>query len=114
MKTPYGFECKFFYGNYFRGKNDEECRLLNLSSGHGGWTSKLCKDCPAPKIQRANGCDFLQYQGKIAGGFLGLSPHIEVSNYCIKTNVVVNNAYIGCKDCHHIPTFKISEEDTKI
>jgi hypothetical protein len=110
MKTPYGFECKFFYGNYFRGKNDEECRLLNLTSGQGGWTAKLCKTCPAPKIQRSNGCEFLEYKGRISSGFLGFSPNMEISNYCRKNHVNVDDPYIGCGECHKLPEIKISDE----
>ena len=36
MKTPAGKECKFFYGDYYRGRQHEECRLLK---DHGlSWT----------------------------------------------------------------------------
>ena len=28
MRTPAGTECKFFYANYFRGRNQQECRLI--------------------------------------------------------------------------------------
>ena len=31
MKTPAGTECKYFYGDYYRGRNHEECRLLGAA-----------------------------------------------------------------------------------
>ena len=32
MKTPAGKECKYFYGNYYRGAHQEECRLIGARS----------------------------------------------------------------------------------
>ena len=29
MRTPAGKECQYFYGDYYRGRNQEECRLLS-------------------------------------------------------------------------------------
>jgi hypothetical protein len=110
MKTPYGFECKYFYGDYFRGKNKEECRLLNLAAGQGGWSTKLCKNCPSPAIQRANGCQFLVQQGRISNGFLGLSPHVEVKAFCQKKNVDVTEPSIGCGSCNDLPFIIVNEE----
>jgi hypothetical protein len=31
MRTPAGTECKYFYGDYYRGRSQEECRLLAAS-----------------------------------------------------------------------------------
>ena len=44
MRTPAGTECPYFYGDYFRGRNLEECRLLK-SAGEG-WTRDLVQDLP--------------------------------------------------------------------
>ncbi len=61
MRTPAGKECKYFYGNYFRGRNTEECRLLRESEQT--WTSSLCATCPVPDVMRANACEFLRLRG---------------------------------------------------
>jgi len=108
MKTPFGVECKYFYGDYFRGKNIEECRLLNLSTGQGGWTSKLCKTCHAPQIQRSNGCEFMQLRGKVSGGFFGLSPRIEINAYCEKNQIAVKEPSLGCGSCHELQPFDLN------
>ncbi len=110
MKTPFGFECKYFYGDYFRGKNSEECRLLNFAAGQGGWSTKLCKNCPSPAIQRANGCQFMVQQGRISGGFLGLSPHMEVTAFCQKNQVPVKEPSIGCGSCHDFSSIQVNLE----
>ena len=63
MKTPAGKECKYFYGDYFRGRNAEECRLLKAAGQT--WSADLCKTCPAPSIEQANACESLQLRGTI-------------------------------------------------
>jgi len=58
MKTPAGSECPHFYGDYFRGRNVEECRLLKAAGQR--WSPDLCRTCPVPGIARANACEFLK------------------------------------------------------
>ena len=102
MRTPAGFECKYFYGDYFRGRSVEECRLLQASGQT--WNKELCKTCPAPGISRANACIYIQLTGKIAHPFAALfMPRVEVTAYCDKSKKVVKEPQIGCGDCHPIP-----------
>lgn len=43
--------CRYFYGDYFRGKEKEECRLLDASpNNHRQWRRGLCNSCPVPAI----------------------------------------------------------------
>ena len=63
MKTPAGKECKYFYGDYFRGRNAEECSLLKASNQT--WSADLCRTCPVPGILQANACEFLQLHGVV-------------------------------------------------
>ena len=44
MRTPAGFECKYFYGNYFRGRNEEECRLIGNTPPPHNWTPDLMQN----------------------------------------------------------------------
>ena len=64
MKTPAGRECPHFYGNYFRGRNVEECRLLKLNGQI--WSRDLCKSCPVPDIARANSCQHMQLRAAVS------------------------------------------------
>ncbi len=102
MRTPAGFECKYFYGDYFRGRSVEECRLLQ-SPGQT-WTSDLCKTCPVPVIVRANACEFLQLRPKITRPFsAAFMRRVEISAYCDKSRKDIKEPQVGCGECHPIP-----------
>lgn len=43
--------CRYFYGDYFRGKNKEECRLVGDNPENDRpWRRKLCDSCPVPDL----------------------------------------------------------------
>lgn len=43
--------CRYFYGDYFRGKNQESCRLIEANpDNQRPWRRKLCDSCPVPAI----------------------------------------------------------------
>jgi hypothetical protein len=99
MRTPAGFECRYFYGNYFRGRNEEECRLITPATAHL-WSSDLCRSCPVPALLRANACPHLILEGNVQKTMLGLVKKIKVSAYCSKSAEVVTEPQIGCGQCH--------------
>jgi len=110
MKTPVGKECSYFYGDYFRGKNKEECRLLQASGER--WTPDLCKTCPVPGIQLANACEFLQLDGHVARPlYAAFQRRVHVSAFCEKSKQHVKEPHIGCGECHgSLPfTFEVKE-----
>ncbi|HSM23931.1 MAG TPA: hypothetical protein VK856_03630 [Anaerolineaceae bacterium] len=102
MKTPYGQECHFFFGDYFRGRNFEECRLLTDAKSKQNWTTKNCKTCPVPEILQANSCKHMQLSGEIRKEF-GFIKKMSVSAYCMKSNTKVIEPQIGCGKCHPLP-----------
>ena len=84
MRTPAGTECPYFYGDYFRGRNVEECRLLKAEGEQ--WTRDLCKTCPVPGIARANSCEFMKLTPTVARPIEALfQRRVKVSAYCEKT-----------------------------
>jgi hypothetical protein len=102
MKTPAGFECRYFYGDYFRGRNLEECQLLQ-SSGQA-WTPDLCKTCPVPGISRANACEFLQLRAQVGRPLnSAFQKRVQINAYCKKTGQSVKEPHIGCGECHPLP-----------
>jgi hypothetical protein len=109
MKTPAGRECPHFYGNYFRGRNDEECRLLSLNGQP--WTSDLCKTCPVPDIMRANSCQHMILKVNVGRSIATLfQRRVQVNAFCEKTNRNVQEPQIGCGECHTLPfNFEIKE-----
>ncbi|MEZ4616258.1 MAG: hypothetical protein R2867_12255 [Caldilineaceae bacterium] len=43
--------CRYFYGDYHRGRNVEECRLLAANpDNQRPWRRQLCDSCPVPEI----------------------------------------------------------------
>jgi hypothetical protein len=107
MRTPSGIECAYFYGDYYRGRNLEECRLLTASGQN--WSAELCKTCPVPAITRANACQFLQLHATV-GRPLGAAfqRRVQISASCSKTQRPVSEPQIGCGECHPFPdAFKV-------
>jgi hypothetical protein len=102
MRTPAGKECRYFYGDYFRGRNIEECRLLKASGEN--WQPELCRTCPLPDIQLANACEFLKFHGKVVRPLgAGLQRRVRVTAFCEKVERRVDEPEIGCGECHPFP-----------
>lgn len=99
MKTPAGKECGYFYGNYFRGRSNEECRLMPV--GEKNWTSKLCSTCPVPGFQLANSCESIRYTATISRSvFNFFQQRVQVEAFCEKGSTKVSDPHIGCGQCH--------------
>lgn len=104
MKTPAGFECRYFFGDYYRGRKREECRLIGNVPPPHHWTADLCKTCPVPGIQRANACPHMVLDARVSRGFLGLNRKVQISAYCNKSFQIVSEPHVGCGQCHPLPT----------
>lgn len=101
MRVPTtGKECPYFYGDYYRGRHHEECRLIVDSDP--AWEIKHCKTCPVPDIVRANSCPNMILSGEIKSGLFGLNQKVSITAYCTKTLKEVENPYVGCSECHPI------------
>ena len=109
MKTPAGRECPHFYGNYFRGRNVEECRLLQLNGQQ--WSSDLCQTCPVPDIARANSCQHMKLKATVVRPLTAVfQRRVQVNAFCEKTRRDVSEPQIGCGECHDLPfKFEIKE-----
>ncbi len=107
MRTPFGAECPYFYGDYARGRNREECRLLQSASLE--WDSSLCRTCPVPSIKRDNACEFMQLRPRVERPLLSLfRKQVQVSTYCEKSGQSGFEPHIGCRQCHTLPPeFKV-------
>jgi hypothetical protein len=100
MITPAGKECRYYYADYYRGRQTEECRLLGQNPRSERWTRDLCKTCPVPGILLANACPSLVLEGKVVKGLLGLQRKVAVSAACSKHLVKVERPQVGCGHCH--------------
>ena len=102
MRTPFGSDCPFFYGDYFRGKSQEECRLIGVQPAPHNWTRDLCKSCPVPSIHWANACKTMDMTAKITKTFPFGKRSVQVTAYCSKVQEVVKEPHIGCGFCHSL------------
>jgi hypothetical protein len=100
MITPAGVECRYYYQDYYRGRERQECRLIAQNPQSEPWQPKLCFSCPVPRILQANACPHLVLEGHVEKGFLGLSRKVAVSAVCSKYLVQVTEPRIGCGHCH--------------
>jgi hypothetical protein len=106
MRTPAGKECKYFYGDYYRGRNREECELLGSA-----WTRSLCTGCPIPAITRANACETMQLSAEVIRPLGALfQKRVKVTVKCEKTRRSGFDPHIGCGECHPVPpVFQVKE-----
>lgn len=111
MRTPYGVECSFFYGDYFRGKSAEECRLIGHQPPPNNWTSDLCKTCPVPGILRANACKNMSLSLTIKRKSGVGKRRIDVTAYCSKSNTQVKTPQVGCGICHPLGEILTTNDD---
>ncbi len=98
MRTPAGKECRYYYEDFHRGRNKQECRLLKNQPG-SPWRPSDCAKCPVPEILWANASEDLSLEAEVKLGLLGLGRRVEVTSTCVKHNVQVSDPYIGCEQC---------------
>ena len=99
MKTPAGKECKFYYGDFHRGREQQACRLIEQNRESLPWQPSLCNTCPVPDILRANASNTLKLDGKVVKKFLGFKQQVEVEGWCSECFSVVPDPKLGCLNC---------------
>ena len=110
MRTPAGKECPYFYGDYHRGKQKEECRLLNDAGLM--WKREYCANCQVPDILMANACEHMELSPQIQKPFFFMKAKVHVKATCNKTNQDVEKPEIGCGQCHSLPQeFLVTQND---
>lgn len=63
--------CRYFYGDYHRGRNREECRLLDANPNNQiPWKRKLCDSCPVPALVMTSNTPELVLEGEVKRKFL--------------------------------------------
>ncbi len=103
MRTPAGKECKYFYGDYYRGREHEECRLLNSAAPPLEWRTDLCNSCPIPEILLANACPHMGFVPSLKRQFPLLQKKVVVTPVCSSSGLRNFNPHIGCGECHPLP-----------
>ena len=99
MRTPAGTECRFYYEDYYRGREVRECRLIGRLPGAGSWSPALCRSCPVPGILRANACPNMALQARVVRR-LRFWRRVRAEAYCTRHLVRVRDPHVGCGHCH--------------
>ncbi len=96
MTTP--VDCKYFYGDYFRGRNFEECRLLKASpDNERPWKRKLCDTCPVPGMLRETNCTSLALEAKVTRRLL--RERVEVTFAACTDHIQELDNPLYCPTC---------------
>jgi hypothetical protein len=99
VRTPAGSECPFYFEDFHRGRQKQECRLLPASAQRA-WSPNLCARCSVPRIVLANACPHLVLEARVAAGPLGIGRRMQVSASCTRSLTGVREPEIGCGHCH--------------
>lgn len=99
MRTPVGTECQYYYEDFNRGREIQECRLIEHSPRSGRWQPSLCRTCPVPAILRANACPNIVLEGWVGRQWLVLS-RVKVRAFCLLAQSEVAEPRVGCGRCH--------------
>jgi len=115
MRTPAGKECHYFYGDYYRGRDREECRLLAGANPPIQWYTSDCSNCDVPGILLANACQSLVLIPQVKRPFPFIKRRVTVQTYCSKTRRQNFDGHIGCGECHPLTSlFKGGSDDADV
>lgn len=90
--------CRYFYGDYFRGKNKEACRLLEASpNNQRQWYRQLCDSCPVPEILLASNSGALLLEAEVKRKFFRSTVELTFA-ICSKHMLELNDARY-CPEC---------------
>jgi hypothetical protein len=90
--------CRYFYGDYFRGKNHEECRLLDASpDNQRSWHRKLCDTCPVPELLMSSNSRDLLLEAAVKRSFL--RERVEVTFAVCATHMLELDNPGFCPEC---------------
>ena len=98
MITPAGKECHYYYEDYFRGNEIQECRLFARNPRSDPWEPRLCSTCPVPEILRANSSPHMALEARVVRQ-LRFWKRVVVEAYCTKHLVEIEDPHVGCAQC---------------
>lgn len=100
MRTPAGKDCRYYYADFNRGRNVQECRLIKGNPESLPWKPNDCAKCSVPEILNANSSPNLDLKLTVKPRLLGLGRTLEIEAYCQKHHIPIENAYTGCPECN--------------
>ncbi len=96
MKKP--VNCRYFYGDYFRGRHKEECRLIEANpNSPRPWKRNLCDACPVPALIIASNCRELLLEGEVTRKFF--RDHVSVTFAVCAKHMIELSDPLFCPKC---------------
>lgn len=96
MKKP--VNCLYFYGDYFRGKEKEDCRLLAASPlNTRPWKRGHCDTCPVPALLIASNSRDLALEAAVQRKFL--REQVEVTFAVCTKHMLELDDPVYCPKC---------------
>lgn len=100
MRTPAGKECRYYHEDFHRGRDIQECRLVQGNPESMHWRPGDCSKCPIPEILNANASPDMTLTLTIKPKFMGLGREYEVTATCTKHRIPIDDPYTGCPSCY--------------
>jgi hypothetical protein len=98
MRTPAGVECRYYYEDFNRGRQTQECRLIDANRRSLPWEPGDCAKCPVPGVLRANGSPDLRLELTVEKRF-ALLRRLKLEAYCLRHVTAVPDPIRGCALC---------------
>ena len=98
MRTPAGTECRHYYEDFHRGRQQQECRLVMANHRSLPWKPDVCAKCRVPQVLRANGSADLRLTLTIGRRF-GLFASLTLDAYCARHGRPIADPMRGCAEC---------------
>ncbi len=90
--------CRYFYGDYHRGRSTESCRLLEQNTkSERPWKRKHCDTCPVPELLIVSNCRHLLLEAEVKRKFLRESVEITLA-ICSKHMIELSDGR-HCPQC---------------
>ena len=100
MRTPAGKDCRYYYADFHRGRDVQECRLVKQNPDSLAWRPGDCMLCNVPDILNANASPDLELHLMIKSRMLGMRRDLIVQASCVRHRVPIENPYVGCPQCN--------------
>lgn len=99
MRTPAGHECKFYYEDFNRGRDLQQCRIDRTPDSRQ-WIPSECAKCPVPHILMANSSPHMHLTLESKARILGFGHQMKVYAHCEKHDIRIADPYVGCPECN--------------
>ncbi len=97
MSAPEPVNCRYYYADFHRGREIEECRLIKRNRDSRPWRRPLCNSCPVPDILLHTNCHEIALEATVVKR-LGLFERVEVYAVCARHYIELDDP-LNCPQC---------------